>query len=265
MKDIRIIIPLHIINDNVKELIKKAINSVPEDIPLLISSAKKCFSLVEKFIAEDEELSKRKIDIISIKTDETDFCSLVNLGVQIIDEKWFSILEYDDTFTEIWFDNVEKYTDAYSNVSMFLPLTNVLDYKTEHFISFINEMAWSSSFAENIGKITKDSLNNFFNFNVTGSVINTDDWENIKGLNPNIKMSFWYEFLLRLVNSKKEIMVIPKLGYNHYLGRPKSLMDTYSKEMDNEEINFWFKTAKEQAKLNKREPIIYKPKKELSE
>ena len=264
MKDIRVIIPLHILNDDVKELITKAIKSVPNDIPLLISTAKNCFSDVEKFITEEKEFSKYKIEVISIKTAETDFCPLVNLAVHIIDEKWFTILEYDDTYTDIWFDNVEKYTDSYQDTSMFLPLVNVFDYKTELFVSFINEMAWSSSFAENIGNITKDSLTNFFNFNVTGAVISTDDWESTNGLNPYIKMTFWYEFLLRFANLNKKMMVIPKLGYNHYLGRPKSLMDEYSKEMDENEVKFWFKTAKEQAKLTKREPIIYNAKKELS-
>ena len=47
--------------------------------------------------------------------------------------------------------------------------------------------------------------------------------------------------------------------------KEEKIIKTNYKEMDNDEINFWFKTAKEQAKLNKREPIIYKPKKELSE
>ena len=43
------------------------------------------------------------------------------------DSKWFSILEYDDEYTPIWFDNFKKYVDFYSDISVFMPLEDLID------------------------------------------------------------------------------------------------------------------------------------------
>jgi hypothetical protein len=45
---------------------------------------------------------------------EPNFCSQVNYGVENCNSEWFSILEFDDEYSPIWFDNVDKYlTNCY--------------------------------------------------------------------------------------------------------------------------------------------------------
>lgn len=258
MKDVNIIIPLHVFNDDVKKSLEKAIGSVPEGMPITISTTKELIGEISNFA---KELKNDKINVVAgKKSNKSDFCSLVNEAVKIIDEKWFSILEYDDTYTKIWFDNVEKYSDEFKDISVFMPIADIFDFKSNKFVSFANEVAWASSFSNEIGYIDFDCLENFFNFNMTGSVFNTDDWTECGGLKSNIKLSFWYEFLLRTTSKGKKVLVIPKVGYVHFLGRDNSLMDFYSKNVEEDEANFWFKTAKEEYKNMDDKEIEYKKK-----
>jgi hypothetical protein len=254
MKDISIIIPIHVFDESVTELLPSAIKSVPAGMKILIICKKEIENELNEFLKEN----KFNAEVHTSKGD-SDFCSMINDAVDIIDEKWFSVLEYDDTYTDIWFDNVEKYVESNEDVSIFLPLTNVFDYKLNKFINFSNDAAWASSFSNEIGYIDNDCLQNFFNFNLTGAVINTDDFADNGGLKPTIKISFWYEFILRLTKKGKKIYTIPKVGYNHYLGRDNSLMDIYSKTTSNEEVEFWFKVAKEECVTDKKKKITYTP------
>ena len=105
MKDITVIIPVHEHNDFVKSLLNRAIVSVPSEYKIVVST-----SLEVDFSYLTEEYSNVNILTNSAKND---FCSLVNYAVNEIDTKWFSILEFDDEYTNIWFNNVEKYYVKY--------------------------------------------------------------------------------------------------------------------------------------------------------
>ena len=58
---------------------------------------------------------------------EPNFCSQVNYGVENCTSEWFSILEFDDEYSPIWFDNVEKYIQHFSDVDTFLPVVIDID------------------------------------------------------------------------------------------------------------------------------------------
>jgi hypothetical protein len=66
----------------------------------------------------------------------------------------------------------------------------------------------------------------------------------VGGLKPSIKITFWYEWLLRATNKGKTVFVIPKVGYNHTLGRSGSLVELYKENVDGEESQWWFDLAK---------------------
>ena len=129
------------------------------------------------------------MDIIEIKTElklsknvklvtneKTSFFDLVKRGVEDVKTSYFSILEFDDQYTSIWFTNVEQYIKDKPEVSIFLPLTDIIDLNENKFVMFANEAAWASSFSEEIGYVDFQSLENFFNFNLTGAVFNLDDF-----------------------------------------------------------------------------------------
>ena len=238
MKDITVIIPVHEHNDFVKSLLNRAIVSVPSEYKIVVST-----SLEVDFSYLTEEYSNVNILTNSAKND---FCSLVNYAVNEIDTKWFSILEFDDEYTNIWFNNVEKYIEYNPEVSVFLPLEELIDFNQNKFIGYGNEAPWASSFSNEIGYIDNDCLQQYFDFYLTGAIFNTEDWKTYGGLKPSIKISFWYEFLLRITNKGKKVFVIPKLGYKHYVDRENSLYDIYRKTIDEKESTWYFELAKQE-------------------
>jgi hypothetical protein len=232
--DIKIIVPVHEYSEDVKKMMDAAIQSVPEGFDVVISTTKS----LKEAIAKD---FKNKI---VANGDNGGFCELINQAVG--GTKWFSILEFDDAYTTIWGENVKKYLDFMPEISVLLSLEDIYDYQNGKYIGFGNEAPWASSFSDELGYIDKGCLENYFNFFLTGGVFNTDDWNEVGGLKPSIKLTFWYEFLLRLTNKGKKVFVMPKVGYVHMLGREGSLMEQYREQMDADESKFWFDTAKQE-------------------
>jgi hypothetical protein len=69
------------------------------------------------------------------------------------------------------------------------------------------------------------------------------------GFKPSIKLSFVYEFLLRLTYNSVRIMTIPKIGYKHMNLRDESLFWDYKygfNKMGEDEVKFWISTAKKE-------------------
>ena len=239
MKDLVVIVPLHEFNSNVEELLAKAIASVPKELEIRISC--------KNGLSEDIKKACKKYKNVVIYESEnadapSDFCTLVNQAVG--DSKWFSILEFDDEYSKIWFDNFKKYVDFYSDVSVFMPLEDLIDANDKKFIGIGNEAPLASSFSNELNYVDYDCLQNFFDFYLTGSIFNTQDWEEIGGLKNTIKLTFWYEWLLRATHKGKKIYVIPKVGYVHMLGRKGSLIETYKNEINEKESDFWVNVAR---------------------
>ena len=241
MKDLVIIIPLHEFSKDVKKSLTKAIASVPEDIEVRVSCKNGLSEELKKAYAK----SKNVVVYENENADSpSDFCSLVNQAVG--DSTWFSILEYDDTYTPIWFDNFKKYADFYPDISVFVPLEDLIDASDDKFIGIGNEAPLASSFSNELGYIDLDCLQNFFDFYMTGSIFNTADWNEVGGLKSPIKLTFWYEWLLRATYKGKKVYVIPKVGYTHILGRVGSLIESYKKTIDEKESNFWVSVARKE-------------------
>ena len=239
MNDITVIIPIHEYNDEINSLLSKAIASVPNDIPLVLSCA-------PNVVSELQVKDYGQKNVSFVMDEDTSFQSLVNKAVEKVETKYFSILEFDDIYTDIWFDNVAKYMKFYPEISIFLPLTDLYDFQNEKYLGYGNDAAWASSFSEEIGYIDHGCLENFFDFYLTGSIFNTDDWKKIGGLKKSMKLTFWYEFLLRATNNDKKIYVIPKVGYIHNLNRKDSLINIFSETLTEEESGKWVELAKQE-------------------
>ena len=241
MKELGIIIPMHEFGKENIELVNKAIDSVPEGMPICLSVPKGTTPSKVKGLSD-------RAALVPATEGGSSFAELVENGVKAFannpDVKWFSILEFDDTYTPIWLDNVKRYIDFMPDVSVFMCLEDITDFNDGKYIGFGNEAAWASSFSNEIGFIDLDCLQNYFDFYLTGSVFNLKDWLEVGGLKPSIKITFWYEWLLRATNKSKKVFVMPKVGYNHTLGRKNSLVEQYRAEISKEESDWWFDLAK---------------------
>ena len=239
MKDLVVIIPMHEFGKENIELLNTAVDSVPNDVKVVLSV---------KNGVDGRKLkgANERLEIIA-KSEGDSFCELVNAAVDNIEEKWFTILEFDDTFTPIWLDNVKRYLDFMPSTSVFMCLEDITDFNNGQYIGFGNEASWASSFSNEIGYIDNDCLQNYFDFYLTGSIFNTADWREVGGLKPSIKITFWYEWLLRATNKNKKVFVIPKVLYNHKLGRKNSLTEIYKESVDDKETQWLFDLAKRES------------------
>ena len=69
------------------------------------------------------------------------------------------------------------------------------------------------------------------------------------GFKPSIKLTFVYEFLLRLTYNSAKILTIPKIGYKHINLREDSIFWEYkngSSILKEDEVKFWVSSAKKE-------------------
>jgi len=265
-----VIIPVHRINEEEKDYFAKAIASIreqkvlPEKVMLVVPKKGDVKKTLESFDYDD----KIKDRLVFVENDgNLDFCTQINLGVSKTDTTWFSILEMDDEYSKIWFDNFNKYLNHYNDVDVFLPI--VLDTNTEgKFLHFTNEPVWAKEFSEKLGFLDNDSLLNYPQFQISGGVYRKDSYEVVGGLKPSIKMQFVYEFFLRTTYYDKKVMTIPKVGYRKTNMREGSLFYDYSNgdnRMDPLEARFWFNTAKKECYFKQDREITYDREAEIVE
>jgi len=243
--DITVIIPLHEVSEGTSNLYQNAIKSIENQIvkpnTVLIVTPKN--SDATKFANDFDYMTIKDIVKVVENDGKTDFASQINYGVSKCETTWFSILEFDDEYSNIWFKNVQTYMEAYSDVEMFMPIIVDVD-EFGSFIGFTNEAVWANSFSDELGILDKDALLAYQNFNIDGIVMKKEIYESYGGFKSNIKLTFIYEFLLRMAYKSTKIMTIPKLGYKHVNQRVGSLFHTYKSSMDPVEANWWLNKAK---------------------
>jgi len=189
-----------------------------------------------------------------------DFASQINLGVQESTSEWVSILEFDDEYSSIWFKNVDRYVDCYgSEVDAYLPLVIDIDNKGV-FAGFTNEATFAVSINAEMGVLTNDLLMTYQNFQSSGMVIRKKSFIENGGMKPSMKLTFVYEFLLRLTYNSTKIMTIPKIGYKHMNMREGSIFWNYKfgePSLTENEIKFWLDSAKKEYFFNVDREIKY--------
>ena len=127
MKDITVIIPLiKLSTSEEKNLFKNCVLSIPDNIQILCVGDDEALDSIQNIEGVDYSKIKTLVNV-----GDTTLPSQVNLAVENISTPYFSVLEFDDTFTSHWFENVETYRNKINeNVIGYLPLTEVVDYNT---------------------------------------------------------------------------------------------------------------------------------------
>jgi len=190
-----------------------------------------------------------------------DFSSQVNLGVKNAKSKWVSILEFDDEYSSIWFKNVNRFVNAYPEVDAFLPLVVDTDEKGM-FVGFTNEATFAASLNSEIGYLTNDVLMAYQNFQSSGMVIKKETYLENGGFKSSMRLTFVYEFLLRLTYNSVNIMTIPRIGYKHMNLREGSIFWNYkngNEKISDKEVSFWIESAKKEHFFTSDRNIKFEP------
>ena len=256
MKNITVILPLHKLDDDYKVMLDNALTSVEQfhdDVKLSIV----CPSNLKKELENISE--KLEIEII-VNDGQTDFCSQINLGIDKCDTEWFSILEVDDEYKTIWLKSINDYIKIYKDVDVFLPIVKDINPEGK-FTSFTNESAWAYGFTEMQGFIDNEVLLDFQNYQISGGLYRTKVIKENGSLKENIKLTFGYEFFLRLTHNGVRVMTVPKVGYQHVNMRDDSLFWGYknndSNKLTEPEVKFWLETAKKEFFFKNKRDVKY--------
>lgn len=255
---ITVILPVHELNDSTRPLFANAIQSVEEQVvqPDALSIVVPKGSEVSKELSKYDFGKIKNIVNIVENDGETDFSSQVNFGVKKAKTEWVSILELDDEYAKIWFKNVLIYMEAHDDVDMFMPI--IVDVNPEQgFIGLTNEAVWANKFSDEQGVLDNGALMAYQNFNIDGVVMKKSLFEEFGGLKPSIKLTFVYEFLLRMTFKDNRVFVIPRFGYKHVNQREGSLFHTYRTELDPTEAKWWLSQAKKEYYFDNDRAIKY--------
>ena len=255
---ISVILPVHELNEETKILFSNAVQSVidqsirPDELIIVVPKG----SEVAKTVKTADYGDYKDSVVIAENDGETDFASQVNYGVSVSKTEWFSILELDDEYAKIWFKNVVEYREKHTNVDIFMPIIIDVD-NTGQFIGFTNEAVWAQSFSDELGVLDNNALLAYQNFNIDGMVIKKSIYDDFGGFKSSIKLTFIYEFLLRMTFKDAKVFVIPRFGYKHINQRPGSLFSSYKETLDPAEARWWLATAKKEYYFPKDRKITY--------
>ena len=259
MKNITILIPVHRLDNNYDKMLENALDSVKpfhEDVKVKVI----CPESLNKKIKEINFGQKLEVDVLYNNSKETDFCSQLNLGIENCDTEWFSILEIDDEYQKKWLHNVNQYVKENPDVDVFLSIVKDINSEGE-FVSFTNESVWAYGFCDNQGFLDNEVLLEYQNYQTSGGLYKTKVIKENGSFKNNIKLTFSYEFLLRLTHNGVKIMSVPRIGYRHVNLREDSLFWSYKNDEKNKlsekEVKFWLDTAKKEFFFKNKREINY--------
>jgi hypothetical protein len=258
MKNITVILPIHTLEGEYNEMFSRAVLSVEQfhdDVALIIVGPKSAVGDLNKSGISD------KLDVeIVINKGDTGFCSQVNLGIENCETEWFSILEIDDEYTSNWLQSFRTYTRMFEDADVFL--TIVKDVNSEgKLLNLTNESVWAYGFSENQGELNNEILLDYQNYQTSGGFYKTEVVKENGSFKDNIKLTFSYEFLLRLTHNNAKVVTIPQIGYRHVNFREDSLFWLYKNSPDHKlldgEAKFWLETAKKEFFFKNKRDVEY--------
>jgi hypothetical protein len=189
------------------------------------------------------------LNVVKVEwTKEANYASQINHGVRSAKSKWVSLFEFDDEYSSIWFKNVEIYANAYPDVDAFLPIVVDTD-QTGKFAGFTNEATFAANFTPEMGILTNETLLEYQNFQISGMVIKASSFIDFGLIKPSFKLTFGYEFFLRMTHNSIKFMSIPKIGYKHINLRDGSIFWNYKfgeNKLTEDEVRFWIDSAKKE-------------------
>ena len=240
-KELTVLIPIiQLRNTEEKKRLEASIGST-EGVSTVIVGDKKAIDSIS-----DISLPEYCKVMVNTSKDKS-YAGQVNFATKNIETKYISVLEYDDRYTNAWLTILNEYANGMGeDVFAFLPLTAVIDNTNSEVLGFSNEAVWAPSFSQEIGFLDLESFEDYMGFNASGMIFKRDEFIALGALKASMKLSYWYEFILRALYKKKVMYVLPKIMYEHYINVPGSMTEEYNKTMTPEEADWWIELAKKE-------------------
>jgi len=258
--------------DNATEL--SQIKSILDSPSITVTEKK------EDGTTETKEIkSEKKLNYVLENTSSHTFQQLFNeaLNYSIVNKyKFFSVVESEDVIDVDWYKTSMKFAAKHIDKDGFLPLLR--EVSNGNFLGFFNEACWVDGYAEVAGVFDLQLLMRFNCINTTGAVFKTDSIKNYstlidgqyKAMKENFKVSYAYEFFLRMIYDDVKFFTIPRLGYEHRIDIPTEMVDPFSSKvprnltafpedkggMSQEEIKFWNESAKKEYFISRHDREI---------
>lgn len=194
-------------------------------------------------------------------TKEPNYAEQINHGVRISTGEWISLFEFDDEYSKIWMKNVKLYSESYPEIDAFLPIVVDIDEKNQ-FAGFTNEATFALNIASDMGMLTNETLQTYQNFQISGMVIKKSKFVDFGLIKPSFKLTFGYEFFLRMTHNNVKFMSIPRIGYKHVNLREGSIFWNYKNGeniLTEDEVRFWVESAKKEYFFINDRAIKYEP------
>jgi len=220
-------------------------------------------------ILEEEEIkAEEKINYFIKPCSIDNFPKIFNEAFNIAlknEYEFISIIEPNDVAGLNWYNCANSYAIENENISIFFPI--VRNTVNGVFSGLVNEAPWAEGLSEEAGKIDLNLLSRFNCVVPIGAMFRTNalkEYSEQKDdkyypLKESIKISHYYEFLMRMIYNDVKGMCIPRIGYEFRVKSNSSFKHTYCKIPQNitqipveqggvipEEGKFWMDLAKKE-------------------
>ena len=228
-------------------------------------------------------VAEKKLNYVIEKTDNYTFPSVFNEAFNyssVNGYEWFSVVEPGDVLDGKWYDTFAKFSEKKTEYGGFFPITRELI--NGQFVGFFNEASWSEGLGVEVAGVFDLQLLMRYNcMNATGVVLKTesikeysqDDNGVFKPMKESVKVSYMYEFFLRMIYNDIKFYTIPRLGYEHRIDASVTTVDPFSSKipkditakttenggMSQEEYKWWSDFAKKEYFFDEDRKLEYVP------
>lgn len=238
MDNVTVIIPVHEIKNETKQLLSNCLKSVSlqeKTINNVLIVKSNNFTEESELLLNDVN-KEYKYKTISNTSGNT-YQEQINFAVDNIDTEYFTILEFDDELSSKWSLANEKHLsyDEFKDTDILLNLVAQTDVNG-NLANLTNEIFWAYGYSEERGKLDLEGVKNYPVISLNGALIKTESFKKIGKLKTKIVVNNEYEFLLRAVNEGLDINVLPRIVYKHLNGRKESIQMGLTKKYNGKEL-----------------------------
>lgn len=228
--------------------------------------------------------STNKLNYVIEKTSKYKFQEVFNeaLNYALVNKyEYFSVVEPEDVVDVNWYKSVLKYASKKEGLDGYLPITR--EMSNGNFLGFFNEACWVDGYAEVAGIFDLQLLMRFNCMNITGAVFKAESLKtfsteidgHFKVIKEDFKVSYAYEFFLRMIYNDLKFHTIPRIGYEHRIDIPSEMVEPFSSKVPRnisiwpeekgglspEEVKFWVDAARKEYFIGRHDrPLQFEKK-----